>query len=404
MVVSLALVVSASAFGADWPQWRGPNRDASIADFTAPKRWPGQLSQRWKVRVGEGHSSPVVADGRVYVHARQDDEEVVRCLDLRTGDEEWQSRYRAPYSMHRAARAHGPGPKSTPALYQSRLFTFSINGVLSCFDTKTGQPHWQKDFSGQYPKTSPLYGTAMSPIAAEDVCIAHVGGHDRGALTAFDIMDGAIRWSHDQDGPAYCSPILVDLGGRQQLVTQTQNFVVGVAFGTGELLWKIPFNVAYDENAVTMVVYKDMLIYSGHAHPTTAIRLVEQDGKPVPKRVWSNPSLTMHMSSPVIDKNRLFGMSHRQNGQIFCLDADTGQTLWSGPGRMGENVALIKAGEFLLLLTTGAELIVLRTDAPTYRPVAEYKVADSPTWAHPALVGTSLLIKDKYHLAIFDLE
>ncbi len=398
------LIWCVPAWAADWPQWRGPGRDGTVADWTAPKTWPKELTQRWKVRVGEGHSSPVVAGDRVYIQAREEDEEIIRCLDLRTGEEKWQKRYPAPYKMHPGAAGHGKGPKSTPTLSDGRLYTFSIHGILSCFDAKTGDVVWRKEFSRQFPNTSPLYGTAMSPLVVEGVCIAHVGGNDAGALTAFDIRDGSPKWKFDKDGPAYSSPILVNLAGRRQIVTMTQNFVMGLTFDKGEPLWKIPFCVAYSENAVTVLPYKDMLIYSGHSKPTAAIRLVQEGGGLAAREVWNNPDLPMHMSSPVLVGSRLFGMTHRSSGQVQCLDADTGQTLWASPERMGDNVAFIRAGAFILFQTTNADLVVLRPQANAYEPIAKYRVADTPTWAHPALMGRLLLIKDKYHLALFEIE
>jgi len=403
--VGLVLLVAPRLVLADdWPQWRGPQRDGNLAEWVGPKAWPKDLTRRWKVRVGEGHSSPVVAGDRVYIQAREKDEEVIRCLDLRTGEKKWQSRYPAPYTMHSGATAHGKGPKSTPTLSDGRLFTFSIHGVLSCFDAAKGDVIWRKEFARQYPRTSPLYGTAMSPLVAEGVCIAHVGGNDQGALTAFDVRDGSVKWAFDKDGPAYSSPILVSLAGRRQLVTMTQNFVMGLAFENGEPLWKIPFCVAYSENAVTLLPYKDTLVYSGHSKPTAAIRIVQEDGRLVPKEVWNNPDVPMHMSSPVLAGARLFGMTHRASGQVYCFDADTGRTLWTSPHRMGDNVAFIRAGAFILLLTTDADLIVLRSDAKAYEPVVKYKVADTPTWAHPALVGRLLLIKDKLDLMLLEIE
>jgi len=225
----------------EWPQWRGPNRDGAVVGAAAPAVWPKELKVRWRMTVGTGHSSPVVADGRVYQFARQGEEEVLIALDAATGKELWKTPGLAvAYEMNPAARGHGKGPKSTPVVAGGRVFTLGITGVLSAHDAKTGKLIWRKDFSKQYPSTSPLYGTAMSPVVVGDLLVAHVGGHDRGALTAFDPANGSVKWSFEPDGPAYSSPVVVNVGGERQLVTFTQKELVAVSPANGKLLWKLP--------------------------------------------------------------------------------------------------------------------------------------------------------------------
>jgi outer membrane protein assembly factor BamB len=399
MLPSLLMILVSMALAADWPQWRGPNRDGADRNFSVPSTWPARLKEAWKVTVGEGHSSPVVAGGRVYLLARQGEEEVVLCLDSTTGRGIWKASYPAPYTMNPAATDHGKGPKSTPVLSGGKLFTFGINGLLSCFDAKTGKLKWRQEFSKQYPKTSPLYGTAMSPLVVNDLCVAHVGGHDKGALTAFDVETGTVKWVYDGDGPAYSSPILVTLAGVPQLVTYTQNYLVGISPSSGTLLWKVPAKSAYDTSSVTPVVYRELLIFSVEQKGIEAIRLIRQGAALTPQEVWRNPAVESYMNTPVLQGSRVIGFSSRKKGQFFCLDAETGKTLWEGPGRAGENAAILNAGGLLFLLTDEARLIVLKAEASSYTPLKEYQVANSPTWAHPVFVGSRILIKDKTTLA-----
>ena len=244
---------------ADWPQWRGVKRDARTTALTSP--WPKELKQQWQVPVGIGHSTPVVADGRIYVFARQEDQEVLLALDSKTGKQIWRAAQPIAYEMHQAAKAHGKGPKSTPIIAKNSVCTLGISGVLSCHDLRTGNLKWRHEFSKQYPKTSPLFGTAMSPIVDGNLLIAHVGGHDKGALTAFDIETGEVKWSNDFDGPAYASPIVATLAGTKQVITFTQKNFVGVNAQNGQLLWSIPAKSQYDENAVSPIAYKDMVIF-----------------------------------------------------------------------------------------------------------------------------------------------
>jgi len=381
---------------ADWPQWRGPNRDGNVKNAFVPETWPKALKEEWKVTVGLGHASPVESNGRIYVFARQGDDEVLLCLDSTTGKEIWRSSQAISYQMHPAAMGHGKGPKSTPVVSNATVYTFGISGVLSAHDAGTGKLKWRREFSKEYPKTSPLFGTAMSPLVDNGLLIAHVGGHDKGALTAFDAETGAVKWSNDADGPAYASPIIVTLAGVRQVVTFMQKDLVGVDFSTGKLLWKLPSKTQYDENCNTVVAYKDLLIFSREEQGLSAFRLVKQGAEIVPQQVWNNKEAELYLSTPVLQGNLLFGMTARQKGQFFAIDADTGKTSWLSPGRMGENAAILNlGGKALLFLTNDANLIVQPLDAKAYSPLAQYTVAASPTWAHPLVLGRRILIKDE---------
>jgi len=397
--ISTILLVTLTTFATDWPQWRGPNRDGQVNDAALPASWPKTLKQEWKVTVGLGHSSPVVANGKVYVFARQAEEEVLLCLDAASGKEVWRSSQSISYQMHPAATGHGKGPKSTPLVSNGNVYTFGISGVLSCHDARTGNLKWRREFSKQYPATSPLYGTAMSPLIDNGLLIVHVGGQDKGALTAFAAETGQVKWSNDFDGPAYASPIVVTLGGVRQIVTTMQKEFAGVEATTGKLLWKLPAKSEYDTNSVTAVAYKDMLILSREEQGLIAIRLARQDAQLTPQEVWSNKEVHLYMNTPVLQGTLLFGLSVRNKGQFFAIDADTGKSSWLGPGRAGENAAILNlAGKVLLLLTNDAKLFVLPATAKEFAPIAEYTVAESPTWAHPVVLGGRILIKDETSL------
>lgn len=402
------IFLSTIAAAQDWPQWRGPNRDGNVSGATIPTSWPKTLKEQWKVTVGIGHASPVVANGKIYVFARQGEEEVLLSLDAVTGKEIWRSSQPIAYQMHEAATGHGKGPKSTPVVYKGNVYTFGISGVLSCHDARTGKVKWRQEFSKQFPKTSPLFGTGMSPIIDSGLLIAHVGGHDKGALTAFDPETGAVKWSNDVDGPAYSSPIVVTLAGVRQLVTSTQRNVIGLAVANGKLLWKLPAKSQYDENSVTAIAFKDMVIFAREGQGLAAVRLVQsgiKDGLDLEaQEVWNNKENQMYLNSPVLVGNTLFGLSPLKKGQFFAIDADTGKTLWQGAGRMGENAAILNlGGQFLLLLLNDANLVVLPANAKEYLPAAQYTVATSPTWAHPVVLGRQLLIKDESTLASFEI-
>lgn len=287
LMIELMLFASPSvAMGiTDWPQWRGPNRDGLVTDAFIPDSWPKELKQEWRVTVGVGHSSPVLANGKIYVFARQGEEEVLLCLDAATGKEIWRSGQAIAYEMNPAARGHGKGPKSTPVVSNGTVCTLGISGVVSCHEAVTGGLKWRREFSKLYPNTSPPYGTAMSPVVDNGLLIAHVGGHDKGALTAFELETGKVRWANEADGPAYSSPIVVTFAGVRQVVTFMQKDLVGVEAATGKLLWKIPAKSEYYTNSVTAVAYKELVIFAREGQGLTAIRVIRKGAELVPQEV-----------------------------------------------------------------------------------------------------------------------
>jgi outer membrane protein assembly factor BamB len=384
------------AWAEDWPQWRGPNRDGVAANFAEPKAWPEKLTLKWKVTVGQGHSSPVVSGGKIYIHTRQGDREVVSALRPEDGTTIWQEGYSAPYTMNPAATSHGKGVKSTPVVGDGRIFTFGINGTLSAFDANTGKPQWRKEFG------SPDFGVATSPVFDRGLVIVHVGGNTPGALTAFDAATGAEKWSWKGDGPAYASPIIVDLAGTRQVVTQSRDNIIGVSAATGELFWKIPFKTVYTQNIVTPAVYHDTLIFTGIGNPIMGVKLLKQGAAWTTQTIWTNKDISMYMSSPVVSGDLLYGFSERKRGQFFCLKPGDGTTVWTSEGRQADNAAIVAAGSVLLLLTPDATLTVARQTGKSFDVLRKYTVADSPTWAHPVVMGRGILIKDANTLALWE--
>lgn len=403
-VLTLALALPTIVSAQDWPQWRGSNRDGLGPEVEIDRRhWPKSLTRRWKIPVGEGHATPLVVGDAAFVFSRRGEDEVLAKLDLANGKTVWLEQYPAPYKLNSSARSHGKGPKSTPVHANRRIFTLGISGVLSGVDAGSGKLLWRKHFDKKYATTSPLYGTSMSPIVERELVIAHVGGHDDGALTAFDAATGDVRWTWKDDGPSYASPIICELEETRQLVTQTQRHVVGIAPLTGKLLWKIAFKTPYDQNSVTPIQAGDVVVYSGTKQGIFGLELDRTAGDLKAKERWSTKDASMYMSSPILVGDHVFGMSERKRGTIFCMDPRSGKVLWQSAGRMGENVALVGGSREMWLLTTGGELIVIEPSRTEYKERARYKVAESPTWAHPVVLWDRVLIKDKTTLASWSL-
>jgi outer membrane protein assembly factor BamB len=189
--LAAALLLTTAALSQNWPQWRGPNRDGVVHGVKVPATWPNSLTEEWKVEVGEGVASPVVAGKSVYLFTRQKDDELVLCLDVSSGKEKWRSEmYPAPYQWWPGDKTSN-GPRSTPTVAGGRVYTAGVSGVLSCLDAATGKLLWRKQ-----SKNAPPYVGPASPLVTDGLCIVHLGRDSRGdedGLTAFDENTGERR-------------------------------------------------------------------------------------------------------------------------------------------------------------------------------------------------------------------
>ena len=385
----------------DLTQWRGPNRDGVVASFTEPQAWPNQLTQRWKAEVGLGYATPLLVGDRIYLFSRQGEEEVMSALDASTGNVLWQTGYPAPFTMNSSAAGHGAGPKSTPVFSDGKLYSIGMVGTVTAFDAATGRMLWQKPGSDLVP----VYTThSFSPLIDGGLVVFHVGGHNQGALTAFDAITGDVKWSWDGDGPGYGSPILVELGGARQIVTLTQGKLVGLDAATGALLWEHPYASRNFTNSITPVLYGQSFIVSNNTLPTTAITVTRRNNQWVPQVVWENADVPMRMSNGVIVGDIFFSLSTRNSGQYFSLDAKTGETLWTSEPRQADNVSLLKAGDLVFSLESDGELVIFRPGRPgqpAFEPLRRYKVADTDTWTQPVISGNRIFVKDVSTLALW---
>jgi outer membrane protein assembly factor BamB len=398
-LLAVSAAAAARIAAQDWPQWRGPNRDGAVVSFAAPSVWPEQLERQWRVEIGLGYATPVLVGNRIYTFTRQGEEEVMQALDADSGKSIWRTAYPAAFTMVSATARHGPGPKSTPAYANGRLFSLGMTSIVTAVDANTGKQLWQTSAT----KAQPQYHTAMSPIVEGDTVIAHVGGPGDGALTAFDVSTGKVRWRWDGDSPAYGSPIVVDLSGTRQVVTFTHQNLVGVSAKTGELLWQRPFTTPSNTTSQTPILYRDMLIQAGRDNGITAFRVQQRGGKWTTEDVWRTRDVSLHMTNGVVSDGVLYGLSHLNSGQYFALDLNGGRLLWTSEPRQATNAAMLSAGQIVFALEDDAELVVLRANRERFDEVRRYEVAGSATWAQPTVAGTRIYVKDVSNLTLWVL-
>jgi outer membrane protein assembly factor BamB len=392
------MALGAQVWAQDYPQWRGQNRDGSASAFAAPKVWPEKLTRRWKLDTGEGYATPLIIGATVYSFTRRGESEVMMAINARTGKIVWQTSYPAPYTIGQPTKAHGSGPKSTPVFYKGKLYALGISGIVSAFDATTGKLMWQKP----PPAEQPFFGTASSPIADKDVVIFHPGNY--GPLTAFDANTGDVKWTSADDGD-YASPIIVELQGTRQVISMCQENIVGVDVADGAVLWRFPWSAeAGGMQAITPIVQGETIIVSSYHKGVTAIKPFKRNGKWSVDVAWENKDVSMFLSNGVVIGEVLFGLSERAGGQYFALDVKSGKVLWLGKPRQATNTAIVKAGDLLLLLNDDGELIVTKSSRAAFEPLKRYTVADSATWAQPAISGNRIFIKDVTSLALWTVN
>jgi outer membrane protein assembly factor BamB len=400
---TLALLAASVVAAADWPQWRGPNRDGVVHGVKSPDKWPKELKEEWKVPVGEGVSSPVVVGERVFVFTRQKEDELVLCLEIATGKEAWRTEpYPAPYQWWPGEGNFSKGPRSTPTVAGGKVYTAGVSGVISCFDAKSGKVVWRRQ-----SRDAPPYGGPASPLVTDGLCVVHLGLDSNGGydgLTAFDAATGEVRWRlGDGSRPGCGSPIVAELAGERQVVAVTGWELIGVSVATGKKLWAVRLEPG--ERNSTPVLYKDLIIFSDYKDRLRAVRLEKGEKGVTPKEVWRGEIPGPYMSTPVLDGDLLFGMSVRGRSCFCCLDAKTGKTLWEGDEKQGFGYAnFLNAGSVWLFLTDRGRLVVAKPGGTEYEPIAEYKVSDRPTWAHPVFLGDRILIKDDTTLRCLRVE
>jgi outer membrane protein assembly factor BamB len=397
-IFSFILVFVTAAVGAsaqEWTQWRGPGRDGSVPVKNTPATWPESLQRTWRVEIGEGYSSPVVSGGRAFVHGRRDPEEIVAAINLADGKVLWEQKYQASFKKNQYAVEMAKGPHATPLVAGNRLFTLGVTGMLNAWDTATGKQLWTKDFSQSIDTSKLFCGTAASPLLVNGRLVVEIGSDIHGGqVLALDPATGKTEWEWKGPGPGYASPVLIDPGGSQQIVTMTEGSIVGLDGKTGQELWSAPFPDEWHENIATPLWTGTHLIVSGTRQGTHAYTVGKNAGKWQATEVWKNPDIAMYMSSPVFGDGLIYGHSSKRKGQFFAIDAKTGAVRWATEGREGEYASLLLTPQHVVFLTNGADLIVAKRGTASFTVERRYEVAQAATFATPVLLGSNILVRD----------
>lgn len=379
----------------EWPQFRGINRDGVVTGFKAPKVWPAQLTQVWKDSVGFGDATPVLVGKKIYLHTRQGGDEAILCLDAATGKELWNNKYPAA-AVTGPAGSH-PGPRSTPAVAGGKIITFGVSGIVSCLDANSGKLIWRKE---NPTNDVPQFFTGMSPLITNGVCIVHVGKKDNGTLLVMDLNTGNEKWKWSGDGPAYASPSVMKIDGKNHLIVQTEKNLIAFDLADGKVMWQIPTPVQQRfYNCASPYISGRIIYYTGQGLGMKAIKVEKQGDQYVAKELWSNTTTGAKWNTPVLKDGFLYGFTDTR--KVYCINAADGQTAWVDAAMNSDFATLVDCGNFLIGLPSTANLLIFKPDSKAYTEVAKYKVSETPIYAFPIVAGSNVYIKDAGNLIMY---
>ncbi len=393
------LLLTVPAVAADWPQFLGPSRDSTTPDkFPA---WKDKPKEVWKKAVGEAHSSPVVANGLVYVFAKVDKKEAesLTAFDAKTGEEKWTKSYeRAKFTP-----PFGNGPRGTPTVDGDRVFTLGSTGLLTCWDAKTGEQKWQTDTLKEFGAKNLFFGVSTSPTVVGKVVVLMVGGKGAGVV-GVDKETGKAVWQSTDDRASYASPIVVG-DKNSELVFLTGDHVRSLKADLGKEVWKHPFVDALLESSTTPVKVGDLYVVGSVKSGSIGVRV---KGSEV-EQVWKNEKLTCYFSTPVVVGDYLYmvnGEAKFPGGTLVmrCVEAKSGKVMWEKADVGTYHAAFVKTGDGKLLLHDDkGNLKLLEPNEKEYKELASSKVCGT-TWAHPAVSDGKIYLRDEKTLYCLEVK
>lgn len=400
---------------ADWPQWRGPNRDGRVPPGApVPTTLPAELKSRWRIPVGEGFASPVVAGGAsgalVCYSDLQDGQEVVHAVEGATGKERWQT------PLDRVFKDDwGQGPRCTPVLDGPRVFAQSCRGELQCLSSDTGRLLWRTNYVHDFGavfmgETGPAagatrHGNTGPPVVDGDHLIAQAGGLQGAGLVCFTKASGAVVWKSQNDTAGNAAPVLATLGGVRQVIAFTALGLIGVDAGAGTLGWRVPLNTRLGRHVTTPVVMNDLVIVGSYQLGLVAVKVTRDGATFRAEPAWTNKEAASNFASPVAAGEYVYGLGPRQN--VYCVEARTGQVAWSQPGLVraaGERAfaTFIVMGKHILMLNDAGQLVLFAAHPARFEEIGRTQ-ACGVTWCAPAYADGNLYVRDTKTLACLDL-
>lgn len=392
----LVLALAAGVARADWPQFLGPTRDG-VVPGPSPVAWPDAgPSTLWKVDVGRGFSGPVVVGGRVLIHHRRGNEEVLEAFDAGSGKPVW----RAPQpTTYEDDFGFDDGPRGTPAIAGGRVFTFGAEGRMTCTALEDGALRWTRPLGKELGADKGFFGFACSPLVVSNRVIVQVGGRDGAGVVALDAATGATVWKATSDEAGYASPVWVQADGAERVVVLNRAGVRVLDPRDGRVSASLPFRSRQGAsvNAATPLASADGVLVTA-SYDTGATWFRWRGGGDLAEAWHQADALSAHISTPVRKGGLVFGFHGRQEqgAELRCIRVSDGSVAWSSP-RLGVGSVLVQGDRLWLLVESGELILAGATDAG-WKELARAQVLGTGVRAAPALDGGVLYARDKARL------
>ncbi len=392
-----------AAEAAEWPQWRGPNRDAVSAQAGLLKEWPRAGPKvLWRIAAGEGFSSIAVSEGRLHTLWDEGNDQLLVGLDAVTGSELWRRRADARFES-----SWGNGPRSTPAVAGGIVFAASARGHLHAVGAREGRPIWSHDLAAEYGARIPEYGYSSSPLVEDGKLLVEVGGREGHAFVAFDLQTGKLLWASQTDAAAYSSPLALTAGGVRQIVFFSAGGLFALAPGDGRLLWQHPWNSSCPATGIPtntaqpIFIAPDGIFLSGGYGTVTGsqvIRLTRREDRFDAESVWRTETLRNLLNSSVLVGDHLYGFDV---GILKCVDARTGEEKWRARGF--QRGSLIAADGHLIVLGEEGRLALVEATPAGYRERASAQIMTGRSWTVPTLAAGRLYLRNQSEMLCLDM-
>jgi outer membrane protein assembly factor BamB len=385
----------AAQTAADWPQWRGPNRDGISKETGLLKQWPEQgPTLAWKATgAGNGYSSMAVSAGRIFTMGVRGDREYVIAFDVATGKEVWATPNGRVYRNDR-----GDGPRGTPTVDGERLYALGGNGDLSCLETKSGRVVWTMNILQKFGGSNPRWGISESPLVMGEKVIVNAGGHDASVI-ALNKNDGGVIWKSQSDPAGYSSGMPLQIASTTQVVFFTEQRAVGLDLKDGKLLWSYPKASNDVANVATPVIKGNRVFLSSDYGTGAALVEVKADGSA--QEVYFTKEMRNHHSSSILIGDYLYGFS---SGILTAMRFDTGAVAWRDRS-VGKGSLVYADGNLYAFSENGVVGLIEAT--PTgYVEKGRFRIQQDalPTWTHPVVAGGRLYLRDQNTIYAYDVK
>src|SRR5580693_9025370 len=396
-LLSLILCLTAlrtTLIAADWPQWRGPNRDGISSETGLLTAWPsGGPKVLWRISgLGVGYSSFSIVNGRMYTQGQRGNQEFVLALDVKTGGKVWETPTSRDFENDR-----GSGPRGTPTFDNGKLYAMTGEGTVVCLDAATGKIVWQVDSVKKFGGSVPHWGYSESPLIDGVRVIVMPGG--RGAsLVSLDKRTGDVQWKTGDDYAGYSSAILADVGGAKQVIALSGQSAFGVQESTGELLWRYG-KVANNVANIATPIYHDGEVFLSSAYDT-GCALLKLNPKGM-QEVYFNRDMMNHYSSSVLVDGTLYGYS---NNLLVAMDFKTGKQLWKN--RSVGKGSVTYADKHIYALGEDGMVGLIEASPAAYKEVSrfEYQKGSLPSWSPLVISDGRLYLRDQDNLTSYDIK